>query len=119
MKSLKQRLAMSAVMLALAATAFGANAQSETSRDENFENQVTAGSSIPGYTPAEHGTRTRAAKPASAESKQFEIFENELGAPSSVRSYTPSEHPDAAPAPRSAHPTPSVFDNPLNTEEGA
>jgi hypothetical protein len=110
----KQRVAMSAVIFAIAATAFGASAQTaaESPQFENFEHQLTAGSSVPSYTPSEHpGIAAQRARP---ESRQFEFFESQEGL-SSVPVYDPAEHPDAAPAPRSAHQTPSVFDDPLNT----
>jgi hypothetical protein len=116
MKSLTQRLAMSAVMFAVAATAFGASAQSaaalnESRSYENFESQLSAGSSVPTYTPAEHGITARPAKRDSKQTEYFEQQESILSAPS----YNPAEHPNAKPAPRSAHPVVSVFANPLNT----
>ncbi len=97
MKSIRTRIAMAAAILA-ATGVMGANAADEKPRTTDS-------------TQVAQVSQRNAVKP---ESKQFEFFENQasiLSAPS----YTPSEHPDAKPAPRSKHSTPSVFDNPLNT----
>ena len=58
MNSLKTRLAISAVVSALAAGALGAHADSgdaraESRQTENFEHQLSTGS-VDSYTPAEH-----------------------------------------------------------------
>ena len=97
MKSISSRIAIAAAVLA-ATGVVGANAA---------DPQPQAADS----TQAAHASQRDAAK---HESKQFEFFENQLSL-LSVPSYTPSEHPDAKPAPKSRHATPSVFDDPLNT----
>ena len=98
MKSLKSTLALAAAVLATTGMV-GAHAADEQKQAATDSTRIA------------QSTQPRAAKP---ESRQFEFFENEMQR-MSVPSYTPSEHPDAKPAPRSAHQTPSVFDNPLNT----
>jgi hypothetical protein len=101
MKSLKSSIAMAAAILATTGMvgAHAADEQKQAASQPATDSTQVAPSAQP------------QAKP---ESKQFEFFENELYR-MSVPSYTPSEHPDAKPAPKSAHQTPSVFDNPLNT----
>ena len=94
MKSLKSRITVAAAILATTGM-IGAHAADEQKQAATDSTQVA---------------QTRVAQP---ESKQFEFFENELQR-MSVPSYTPSEHPDRKPELHSAHPTPSVFDNPLN-----
>ena len=95
MKSLQSRIAMAAAILATTGMV-GAHAADEQKQATPDSTQVA---------------QVRVAQP---ESRQFEFFENEMQR-MSVASYTPSEHPGAKPASKSAHPTPSVFDDPLNT----
>jgi hypothetical protein len=97
MKTIQNRIAMSAIVVALAA-AFGAQAAESNTQTRLITDGVSA------------------SQPTSNTERQFEIFEHQeqlLDAPS----YDPAEHPDAKPAPHSARQTPSVFDSPFNTEE--
>jgi hypothetical protein len=108
MKSLTRKIAIVAAFVATAgvlganADVLGANAEQATPSSQTVSNVLTA-----------YGTP---AETAPAESPQFERFEQQLSL-MSAPSYTPSEHPDAKPAPKSAKLTPSVWDNPMNTEE--
>jgi hypothetical protein len=97
MNSLKRKVSMAVAILATA-SAFGANAA---------DGQQQAA-------PAQQAANTASTKTARAESPQFEYFEHQMTL-MSAPSYTPSEHPDAKPAPKSAHRTPSVWDDPINT----
>jgi hypothetical protein len=61
-----------------------------------------------------HAFNSARAPETKAQHARFEWFENQMSL-ASAPSYTPSEHPNARPAPKSAHSTPSVWDDPVNT----
>jgi hypothetical protein len=102
MKSLTRKIAIVAAFVATASV-LGANAAEQATPSSQVASNVLTADGTPAMT-------------VSVESPQFERFEHQLSL-MSAPSYTPSEHPDAKPAPKSAKRTPSVWDDPMNTEE--
>jgi hypothetical protein len=105
MNSLTRRIAVIAATLA-AAGVIGANAADEQQPTPPASRQTAA--------TERYVTDTAPHRLARAESPQFEWFESQMEL-ESAPSYTPSEHPNAKPAPRSAHLSPPVWDDPMNT----
>jgi hypothetical protein len=104
MKSLTRTFALAAIAVATAGV-LNANADDQPQPSS----PATA-------TPATSSSTSTTSPQGWNESPQLQWFEGQesiLDAPS----YNPAAHPDAKPAPRSAHPLPSVWDNPFNTEE--
>jgi hypothetical protein len=91
MNSRKQKVVMAGVMLAIAASAFGARAADQSAYFEQ-QREISDGYVAPQF----EGTRPATAV-SQSESPQFEAFERQwsLG---DWKDYAPSEHPASAPS---------------------
>ena len=117
MNSLKTRLAMSAVIAALAAGALAAHADpeieqpatAESRQFEIFEHQLTLGSA-PTYTPSEHAGSVIASAPAPAEAPRAGVSHG-LGDSGQSRNFWSAWRASLKHTPVYASP----FDDPMNT----
>ena len=103
MKSIKQKVLMAGVALAIGAASLGASAASDKA---SFDRQMEMTDGKPGEylhaqlsqpkaptrTKSTFSKTTAAPQATGGESAQFEAFENQLTAGDEVPGYTPSEH---------------------------